>query len=110
MAISTTVGGVNFKVGDLVRLHLKIIEGEKERIQVFEGLVLGIRGRGENQTFTVRKIGVGGIGVEKIIPSASPWIAKVEIKKTGSVRRAKLHYVRHQSVRRVAQITQNRAA
>jgi large subunit ribosomal protein L19 len=109
MAISTTIKETPVHVGDLVRLHLRIMEGEKERIQVFEGLIIGIRGRGDNQSFTTRKIS-GGIGVERIIPVASPWIAKVEVRKTGQVRRAKLTYIRKQSARQVAQITQNRTS
>lgn len=105
MAISTAVQGTSFHVGDIVRVHQKIMEGDKERIQVYEGMVTGIRGRGENQTFTVRKISSGNIGVEKIFPSNTPWIAKVEVKKTGTVRRAKLTYIRAKSARQVAQIT-----
>lgn len=104
MAISTTIQGTGVHVGDLIKVHTKVLEGDKERIQIFEGLVLGIRGRGENQSFTVRKIATGNIGVEKIFPVNSPWIAKVEIKKPGTVRRAKIYYVRHQSVRQVSQI------
>lgn len=107
MAIFMTFGETTVHVGDLVRVHQKILEGEKERIQIFEGLVIGIRGRGENRTFTVRKIAVGNIGVEKIFPASSPWLAKVEVKKKGSVRRAKLNYVRTKSARQVSQITQN---
>ncbi|KKU64053.1 MAG: 50S ribosomal protein L19 [Candidatus Amesbacteria bacterium GW2011_GWA1_47_16] len=106
MANRITIKETEFHVGDLIRLHLRILEGGKERIQIFEGLVIGIRGRGENQTFTVRKMAAGGIGVERILPVFSPWISKIEVKKSGSVRRAKLHYVRSQSARKVAQITQ----
>ncbi len=107
MAISTTITGTAVHVGDLVRIHQKVMEGDKERIQIFEGLVIGIRGRGESQTFTVRKIAVGGIGVEKIFPVVTPWIAKIEVKKHGTVRRAKLTFVRAKSQRQVATITQN---
>lgn len=106
MAISTTIKSTPVHVGDLVRVHQKIIEGDKERNQVFEGLVLGIKGRGENQSFTVRKIAAAGIGVEKIYPVFSPWILKVEVKKpAGKVRRAKLNYVREKSARQVAKIS-----
>lgn len=97
---------VTFHVGDLVRVHLKVLEGEKERIQIFEGMVIGIRGRGENVTFTVRKIATGNIGVERVLPLHSPWISKIEVKKVGHVRRAKLYYVREKSSRQVAAITQ----
>jgi large subunit ribosomal protein L19 len=107
MAISATIKDTPVHVGDIIRVHYKVLEGEKERIQVYEGLIIGIRGRGESQTFTVRNLAVGNIGVERIFPSFSPWIAKIEVKKTGTVRRAKLTYVRYQSQRKVAQITQN---
>lgn len=109
MANRAVIKDTTFHVGDIVKVHYKILEGEKERIQIFEGLVISIRGRGENRTFTVRKIATGNIGVERIFPLNSPWIAKLEIKKTGSVRRAKLYYVRGQSTRQVSQITQSTA-
>lgn len=107
MAISSDIKGTPVHVGDLVRVHHKVIEGDKERIQIFEGLVIGIKGRDENRSFTVRKIASGGIGVEKIFPASSPWIVKLEVKKKGHVRRAKLHYVRYQSTKRVSLITQS---
>lgn len=106
MAISTSIASTPCHVGDLIRLHLKVVEGDKERIQVFEGLLMGIGGRGENETFTVRKIAANNVAVERIFPTNSPWIAKVEVKRTGSVRRAKLNYIRKQSSRQVAAITQ----
>ncbi len=105
MAISALIKEVQVHVGDIVRVHTKIIEGEKERIQIFEGMILGIRGRGDNRTFTVRKISSGNIGVERIFPFISPWIIKVQVKKPGKVRRAKLTYVRAQSSRQVSRIT-----
>lgn len=107
MANNITIKETSFHVGDLVRVHYRVKEeGDKERIQIFEGMVLGIRGRDVNKTFRVRKIGANNIGVERIFPVVSPWIAKVEVKKTGSVRRAKLNYVRTKSARQVAAITQ----
>ena len=106
MANSAIFKEITFHVGDLVRVHLRVLEGEKERTQIFEGLVLGIRGRGENRTFTVRKIAAGNIAVERIWPLHSPWISRIEVKKVGHVRRAKLTYVRDQSTRQVSQITQ----
>ncbi len=105
MAISALIKEVQVHVGDIVRVHTKIIEGEKERIQIFEGMVLSIRGRGDNRTFTIRKISSGNIGVERIFPLISPWIVKVEVKKKGQVRRAKLYFVRDQSSRQVSRIT-----
>lgn len=105
MAISLKIKDVNVHVGDIVRVHLRVAEGDKERIQIFEGQILKIRGRSEeNKTFTVRKIATGGIGVERIFPVNSPWVTKIEVKKPGSVRRAKIYYVRKQSARQVAQI------
>jgi large subunit ribosomal protein L19 len=82
-----------FAVGDSVRVHTKVIEGEKERIQVFSGVVIGRRGRGLNATFTVRRISYGE-GVERVFPDHSPRIEKVEVERRGSVRRAKLTYLR----------------
>jgi len=82
-----------FKAGDQVRVHVRVIEGEKERIQHFEGNVLSIRGGGASKTFTVRKMS-SGVGVERIFPYNSPKIAKIEILKEGKVRRAKLFYLR----------------
>ncbi len=83
---------ITFLVGDTVRVHQKIQEGDKTRIQVFEGVVLSIRGRGENKSFTVQKI-VDGIGVERIWPVNSPLVQKVEVKSHAKrrVRRAKLY-------------------
>ncbi len=82
-----------FKPGDRINVHFKVIEGDKERIQQFEGDVISIRGSGIDQTFTVRKIS-DGVGVERIFPMHSPRIAKIEIVREGKVRRAKLYYLR----------------
>jgi large subunit ribosomal protein L19 len=82
-----------FDSGDHIRVHVRVIEGDKERIQPFEGDVISIRGVGANKTFTVRKIS-SGVGVERIFPYQSPKIAKVEVLKQGNVRRAKLYYLR----------------
>jgi large subunit ribosomal protein L19 len=82
-----------FKVGDGVRVHTRVVEGDKERIQIFAGIVIGRKGRGLNETFTVRRISYGE-GVERIFPLHSPRIAKVEVEKTGKARRAKLNYLR----------------
>lgn len=82
-----------FRSGDTVRVHVKIQEGEKERIQVFEGVVIQRQGGGAGESFTVRKISAG-VGVERIFPLQSPNVAKVEIKARGHVRRARLYYLR----------------
>ena len=84
---------VNFNVGDSVRVHTRVVEGDKERIQIFAGVVIGRRGRGLNETFTVRRISYGE-GVERIFPVHSPRIEKVEVERKGEVRRAKLTYLR----------------
>ncbi len=83
----------NFDIGDSVRVHTKVVEGDKERIQIFSGVVIGRRGHGLNSTFTVRRISYGE-GVERIFPLHSPRIDKVEVERKGSVRRAKLTYLR----------------
>jgi large subunit ribosomal protein L19 len=82
-----------FKVGDGVRVHTRVREGDKERIQIFAGIVIGRKGTGLNQTFTVRRISYGE-GVERVFPVHSPRIAKVEVEKQGKARRAKLNYLR----------------
>ena len=82
-----------FGVGDTVKVHTKVTEGDKERIQIFSGVVIGRRGHGLNSTFTVRRISYGE-GVERIFPLHSPRIDKVEIERKGAVRRAKLTYLR----------------
>ena len=84
----------DFTVGDRIRVDVKVKEGDKERIQSFEGTVIAFRGEGTNKTFTVRKIGSNDIGVERIWPIDSPSIAKITVKKQGKVRRAKLYYLR----------------
>ncbi len=84
---------LNFSVGDTVRVHTKVVEGDKERIQIFAGVVIGRRGRGLNVTFTVRRISYGE-GVERIFPVHSPRVEKVEVERKGEVRRAKLTYLR----------------
>lgn len=82
-----------FKAGDTVTVSYRIVEGTKERIQQFQGVVLQINGSGVTQTFTVRKIS-GGVGVERIFPFASPFISGVEVNKRGVVRRARIFYLR----------------
>jgi len=83
----------DFRPGDTVRVHVKVIEGNRERIQVFEGIVIKRRGAGISETFTVRKVSYG-VGVERTFPVHTPKIAKLEVVRRGKVRRAKLYYLR----------------
>lgn len=83
----------DFRSGDTVRVHVKVVEGQRERIQVFEGVVIKRRGGGISETFTVRKISYG-VGVERTFPLHSPKLAKIEVVRRGKVRRAKLYYLR----------------
>ncbi len=82
-----------FNVGDTVRVHTRVIEGDKERIQIFTGIVIGRKGTGINSNFTVRRVSYGE-GVERVFPLHSPRVAKIEVERQGSVRRAKLNYLR----------------
>ena len=83
----------NINVGDVVKVHVKIREGERERIQIFEGTIIARKGSGVSETFTVRRVSYG-VGVEKVFPVNSPNVAKVELVRSGKVRRSKLHYLR----------------
>jgi large subunit ribosomal protein L19 len=83
-----------FGAGDTVRVHVRVVEGEKERTQLFEGVVIQRRGYGIHETFTVRKMVVGGVGVERIFPLHSPRVAKVERIRSGKVRRTRIKYLR----------------
>ena len=82
-----------FSVGDTIKVHTRVIEGDKERIQIYAGIVIGRKGTGVNASFTVRRVSYGE-GVERVFPLHSPRIAKVEVEKKGAVRRAKLNYLR----------------
>lgn len=82
-----------FRPGDTIKVHVRVVEGNKERIQVFQGVVIGRRGGGTRETFTVRKIS-SGVGVERIFPLHSPVLDKIELVRRGKVRRAKLYYLR----------------
>ncbi|HEY4612126.1 MAG TPA: 50S ribosomal protein L19 [Bacteroidota bacterium] len=94
----------SFKPGDTVNVHVRVVEGDKERVQQFQGVVISKRGAGMNSTFTVRKIS-DGVGVERIFPTHSPRIAKIEVVKEGKARRAKLFYLRKLAAKAVQQKT-----
>jgi len=83
-----------FRVGDTIKVHTRVVEGDKERIQLFTGIVIGKRGAGINSTFTVRRISYGE-GVERVFPLHSPRIARIEVERAGNVRRSKLNYLRN---------------
>jgi large subunit ribosomal protein L19 len=89
-----------FFPGDIINVHVRVIEGDKERVQEFQGIVIGIRGEGLKKTFTVRKVSYG-VGVERIFPLHSPSIAKIVKVRTGNVRRAKLFYLRNLAAKQV---------
>ena len=103
-ATQMKTGLTPFKAGDTVNIHVRVIEGDKERIQQFQGVVISRRGSGLNQTFTVRKIS-NGVGVERIFPLHSPRIAKIELVKEGNVRRAKTYYLRDLASKQIRQKT-----
>ena len=98
---------LKFKVGDIVKVHTTVREGGKERVQVFQGIVLSIRGRGLNSTFTVRRISYGE-GVEKIFPVNSPNVEKVEVERAGKVRSAKLNYLRNRIGKRATLVPEDK--
>lgn len=118
MANQATFVDTIFHVGDTIRVHYKLIEKEKvagktkrevkeeirERIQVFEGVVISIKGHGVGKSFIVRRLAVGNIGVERIFPLISPWIKKITVKSKGNVRRAKLYYLRDKTRKEVEKI------
>lgn len=111
MSLVIMHGENQFNVGDIVRVHQKIEDAGKKkgeirtRIQIFEGTVIAINGKNENKSFTVRRIGAAGVGIERIFPVLSPVIEKVEVSAKGDVRRAKLYYLRDQTAREVSEIT-----
>ena len=98
-----------FSVGDTVRVHFKIVEGAKERIQIFEGLVIARKNGGIRETFTVRKISFG-VGVERTFPVHSPRIDKIEVTRQGDVRRAKLYYIRGLSGKAATKVKEKRSS
>jgi large subunit ribosomal protein L19 len=98
----------DFRAGDTVRVHVRVVEGERERVQVFEGIVIRRRGSGLSKTFTVRKLSFG-VGVERTFPLHSPMIARIEVVTRGDVRRAKLYYLRSRVGKR-AKVKEKRQA
>src|SRR3989304_8097991 len=103
MALTLLVKETTFGVGDTVKVHLKIKEGEKTRNQIFEGMVIGIKGKETEKTFTVRKMGAQRVGIEMIFPLNTPSLEKVEVirKGTEGVKQAKLYYTRGKSTREI---------
>lgn len=100
MANQITINETNFCVGDIIRITQLSKEKDKEKLTFFEGKVIGIKGRSPNKSFTVRRMGIDNVGVEKVYLATAPSISKIEIKKKGNVRRAKLYYLRDQIVRK----------
>jgi large subunit ribosomal protein L19 len=99
----------DFRPGDSVRVHVRVVEGERERVQIFEGIVIRRRGSRLSETFTVRKISFG-VGVERTFPVHSPMLAKIEVVTRGHVRRAKLYYLRSRVGKRATKIKERRQA
>lgn len=106
MALKTLHNETEFGVGDRIKVHQKIKEGEKERTQIFEGMVIALKNRQEGETVTIRRIGTGNIGIERIFPLTSPLLEKIEVVKRGTsgVRHAKLYFTREKSPREIAEI------
>jgi len=103
--ISTQIGEQAIHIGDTLRVHSKVLEGTKSRVQVFEGILIRLKGRGENKTFSVRRIGAGGIGVERMWPLNSNSLVKIEVKKRGTkTRRSKLYYLRNLTGRQAIRV------
>lgn len=106
MALTANHKEIKFGVGDVVRVHQRIVDADKTRASIFEGMVIGIKGRDENKMFTVRRIGAQKIGIEQIFPIGSPSIEKIEVQREGvkGVRHAKLYYTRDKSKREIESI------
>lgn len=109
MANAFTFHNQIITVGDTVRVHQKVTEGEKSRNQIFEGIVISIKGAQNGKSFTVRRIGAAGIGVEKILPVATPDLTKIEVKSRGHVRRAKLYYLRNRIGKAASRVAEKKA-
>lgn len=109
MALTAVHNETTFSVGDLVLVHTKLFEGGKMRITPFEGTVIAIKGPADTGTFTVRRVGAGRIGIERIFPLASPWITKIEVrKKATNLRRAKLYYLREKPPSAYGELTRGK--
>lgn len=106
MALRIKHNDIEFGVGDRIKVYQRIKEGEKTRVAFFEGMVLGIKGEGDRKTFTVRRVGEAGIGIERIFPISLPTIEKIEVVKKGTrgVKQAKLYYVREKSTKEIDKI------
>ena len=104
MANTAIIKNTKVCVGDTVKVHQKILEKDKERIQIFSGIIIRIKGREENKSFTVRRIATGAIGVERIWPVITPWISKIEVIKSGKVKKAKLYYLRNRAGKQATRI------
>lgn len=98
----------DFRYGDTVRVHVRVVEGDKERIQLYEGVVINRRGEGLSETITVRKIS-HGVGVERIFPLHTPTVAKIEVVKRGKARRAKLFYLRERTGKAALKVKEQEA-
>lgn len=109
MALQFSYQNEPISVGDTVRVHQEIVEGSKKRVQVYEGIVIAIKNKGVGKSFTVRKIATGSIGVEKIFPIALPSIKRIELKRKGDVRRAKLYYLRGRVGKKATRIKEKTA-
>lgn len=101
-------GGETFSIGDLVSVHVQIREGDKERVQVFKGLVIARDGGGATETFTVRRVSYG-VGVERVFPVHSPYVTKIEVERPAHVRRAKLYFLRKRMGKQARLRGKNRA-
>lgn len=106
MALTATHKDTSFSVGDVVKVFQKIKEKDKERLQAFEGIVIGIKGHGETKTFTVRKIGIQQVGIERIYPLGAPVVDHIEVVRKGleGVHQAKLYFIRNKSAREIEKI------
>ena len=109
MANKIKIDETEFCIGDTIIVFQKIQEEKRMRTQPFEGIVIAIKGREENKSFTVRKIASGNIGVERIWPAHSPWIEKITVKRQGQVRRAKLYYLRERIGKRAVKVKERKA-